>query len=237
MPRNVRGVQSEGSGPILYRAARMTDTDFPCGLVADDHRAGADDTEFTDGDAWTNEDIGADPGVLANDDWASNQWHIPAEEVVRSRAKMAVLADVGAAPERDVTKIIDRDVAADHRARLKCQTPWISDAHSGKHHDFRRHGDIGAEQPEQPCSKAMEWTRTPTKHGRLDKRPQPSHQHLASRIGRDAILSEKRWLLRHAARITKVTEGSRQRRKIASEGCAGFAFAAQGGHSRRPDGH
>ena len=72
MPRNVRGVQSEGSGPILYRAARMTDTDFPCGLVADDHRAGADDTEFTDGDAWANEDIGADPGVLANDDGASD---------------------------------------------------------------------------------------------------------------------------------------------------------------------
>ena len=153
----------------------MADTDFPCGLVADDHCAGADDTEFTNGHAWANEDVGADPGVFANDDWAGDQWHIPAEKVVRSCAEMTVLADVGAASKRYMAEVLDCDVPTDHRAWFERESPWVGDPHGGKHHDFRRHGDVGAEQPEEPGAKAVERARTPAKNRGLDECPQPSH--------------------------------------------------------------
>ena len=188
--RRLRGSPSYGRLTRLDRPTGLADADCARGQILHHDRSRTHHAQLPDRHPWTDNAIGPPPRIFPNDNWQGNQRHVPTIVVMGAGAKVAVLADIGAALQRDWREVVERDVASDHRPRGEGELPGKGDFDGRENHHVRRFRNVGAKEPEQENAPEMERARAPAKQRRLDKRPQPAQQNFTARMGGDAILTE-----------------------------------------------
>src|ERR1019366_1136374 len=173
---------------------------------------------------------GAQPRVFPDDDRLGDERHAPPAVIVRSRAEIAVLADVGPPPEGNGGQVVDGDVRADHGPRGEGQLLRKDDRRGREHNDPAGLGNVGAEEPQQPGAQTVPWTRAPAEQGRLDDGPAHPQRDLPGGVRGSAALAQVGVFLRHG----RIMRGFRPRHPPKARGPPRLCARPPGSRSAGP---